>query len=200
MLAADAPLTFICHAQLQLGGGPEVVDVLESATFAQDFAELDVHAAFIGISERPDRPHPIGGDHVSVAFDVESTEVATAFQPSVPQEVVQLFEGSVGLYLYIHPEDGREGVLDAQTKEPYDFSPGRFVLGQRAPQVAGHCRFGSALTAEGADAVGGKPAHIVHSILVFLGAKRGQRYSPQLKLGRAQRTMRSSGRVGYRKR
>jgi len=62
-----------------------------------------------------------GEDHVSVAFDVESTEVAAAFQPSLPQEVVQFLEGSVGLYLYIHPEDGREGVLDAQTKEPYDF-------------------------------------------------------------------------------
>src|SRR3712207_7591502 len=51
---------------------------------------------------------------------------------------VQLFEGGVGLYLYIHPEDGREGVLDPQTKEPCGLSPGRFVLGQTAPQMARH--------------------------------------------------------------
>src|SRR3712207_5731414 len=84
---------------------------------------------------------------------------------------VQLFEGGVGLYLYIHPEDGREGVLDPQMKEPCGLSPGRFVLGQTAPQVARHRRFGSALTAEGADTVGGKPAHAGHSIFVFWEAK-----------------------------
>src|SRR5215218_3105470 len=149
--------------------------MLEIATFAQDFAELDLHGAFVGISERPDRPHPIGGNHVSVAFDVESTEVAAALQPPVPQEVVQLFEGGVGLYLYLHPEDGREGVLDAQTEEPLGLSPGRLMLGQAIiPQVACHCRFGSALTAKGADTVGGKPAHGAHSIEVFWEAKSGQ--------------------------
>src|SRR5215212_8945702 len=114
--------------------------MLESATLAQDFAELDLHGAFVGISERPDRPHPIGGDHVSVAFDVESTEVAAALQPPVPQEVVQLFEGDVGLYLHVHPEDGREGVLNAQTEEPLGFSPGRLILGQATPQVTCHRR------------------------------------------------------------
>src|SRR5215208_2474421 len=145
--------------------------MLETATFAQDFAELDLHGAFVGISERPDRPHAIGRDHVSVAFDVESTEVAAAFQPSLPQEVVQLFKGGVGLYLYIHPEDGREGVLDPQTKEPCGLSPGRFVFGQTAAQVARHRRFGSALTAEGADTVGGKPAHAAHSIFVLAGSE-----------------------------
>ena len=34
---------------------------------------------------------------------------------------------------HIHPEDGRVGVLDPQTKDPCDFSPGRLVLGQTAP-------------------------------------------------------------------
>src|SRR5215207_11227536 len=145
--------------------------MLETATFAQDFAELDLHGAFVGISERPDRPHPIGGDHVSVAFDVESTEVAAALQPSLPQEVVQIFEGGAGLYLYIHPEDGREGVLNAQTKELCGLSPRRLVLGQTAPQVARHRCFGGALTAEGADTVGGKPTHADHSISSFSGKR-----------------------------
>src|SRR5215207_6314271 len=149
--------------------------MLETATFAQDFAELDLHGAFVGISERPDRPHPIGGDHVSVAFDVESTEVAATFQPSVPQEVVQLFEGGVGLYLHVHPEDGRVGVLDAHTKESVGLSAGSFVLGRTLSQVARHRRFGSALTAEGAGTVGGKPAHGAHSILVLRGSVNGLR-------------------------
>src|SRR5215213_10641058 len=148
--------------------------MLESATFAQDFAELDFHGTFVGSCKRPNRPHPVGRNHVSVAFDVESTEVAAALQPPVPQEVVQLFEGGVGLYLHLHPEDGREGVLDAQTEEPLGLSPARLMLGQAIPQVACHCRFGSALTAKGADTVGGKPAHGAHSIQVFWEAKSGQ--------------------------
>src|SRR5918994_4897981 len=133
-LAADVTLALIYHTQLQLGGSAEVVDVLETAAFAQDLAELDLHGSFVGISQRPE--HPRGGYHVSVPIDVESTEVTAAFQPFSPQEVVQLFEGGVGSHLHIHPENGRVGVLDPYTKEPCGLSAGGFVLGQAAPKVA----------------------------------------------------------------
>src|SRR5215216_2701948 len=180
---------------VEVSGGAKVVYVLETAAFAQYLTDLCLHAMFVGITERPAWLHP-ARDHVSVAFYVEGTEVTTAFQPSLPQEVVQIFEGGVGLYLYIHPEDGREGVLDPQTKEPCGLSPGRFVLSQTAPQVARHRRFGSALAAEGADTVGGKLAHAGHSIHVFWQAKctSGIRFEPR-RAGRAGR----SGRVGHRK-
>src|SRR5918997_2403268 len=161
-LAANAPLALIYHAQLQLGGSAEVVDVLETVAFAQDLAELDLHGAFVGISQRPE--HPRGGYHVSVPIDVESTEVTAAFQPLSSQEVVQLVEGGVGSHLHIHPENGRVGVLDPHTKEPCGLSAGRFVLGQAAPQMACHRRFGSTLAAHGADTIRGIPAHTGHSI------------------------------------
>src|SRR5829696_3612800 len=194
MLAAKSSFALVYHPQLQLSGGAEVVYVLQTAPFAQYLTDLCLHAMFVRITERPAWLHP-ARDHVSVAFYVEGTEVTTAFQPSLPQEVVQIFEGDGGLYLYIHPEDGREGVLDPQTKEPCGLSPGRFVLGQTLPQVARHRRLGSALAAEGADAVGGKPAHAGHSIHVFWQAKCtiGIRFELR-RAGRAGRR----GRVGYR--
>src|SRR5919112_917718 len=105
---------------MQLGGGAKVVDVLESAAFAQDFVELDLH-------------------------------------------------------LHVHPEDGRVGVLDAHTKESLGLPPGSFVLGWTLSQVARHRRFGSALTAEGAGTIGGKPAHGAHSTLVLRGRVNGLR-------------------------
>src|SRR5919107_126673 len=145
-LAADAPLALIYHTQLQLCGSAEVVDMLETVAYAQDLAELHLHGAFVGISQRPE--HPRGGYHVSVPIDVESTEVTAAFQPLSSQEVVQLFEGGVGSHLHIHPEHWRVGVLDPHTKEPYGLSAGRFVLDQAAPQMARHRRLGSALTTE----------------------------------------------------
>jgi hypothetical protein len=95
----------------------------------------------------------------------------------LPQEVIQLFEGGVGFYLYIHPEYRREGALNPQAKEPYGLSLGRFVLGQTAAQVARHRPFGSALTTEGADTVGSKLAHAGHSIFVFWEAKSAKRHS-----------------------
>src|SRR5215218_657290 len=95
-LAADAPLALIYHTQLQLGGSAEVVGVLETAAFAQDLTELDLHGAFVWICEHTERPHPIGGsDRVSDPINVEITEVAAAFQSFSPQEAVQLFEGGV---------------------------------------------------------------------------------------------------------
>src|SRR5918995_4410773 len=133
-LAAHASFALIYHTQLQISGSAEVVDMLETVAFAQDPAELDLHGSFVGISQRPE--HPRGGYHVSVPIDVESTEVAAAFQPFSPQEVVQLFEGGVGSHLHIHPEKGRVGVLDPHTKELCSLSAGRFVLGQAAPKVA----------------------------------------------------------------
>src|ERR671911_1742419 len=133
-LAANAPLALIYHAQLQLGGSAEVVDVLETVAFAQDLAQLDLHGAFVEISQRPE--HPRGGHHVSVPIDVEITEVAAAFQPLSSQEVVQLFEGGVGSHLHIHPEHWRVGVLDPHTKEPCGLWAGRLVLSQAAPKVA----------------------------------------------------------------
>src|SRR5918994_4120908 len=115
-LAANAPLALIYHAQLQLGGSAEVVDVLETVAFAHVLADLDLHGAICGICEHTERPHPVGGsDRVSDPIDVESTEVAAAFQPFSPQEVVQLFEGGVGSHLYIHPENGRVGVFGSST-------------------------------------------------------------------------------------
>src|SRR5919112_4856107 len=160
-LAADAPLALIYHTQLQLGGSAEVVDMLETVAFAQDPAEFHLHGSFVGISQRPE--HPRGGYHVSVPIDVEITEVAAAFQPFSPQEVVQLFEGGVGSHLYIHPENGRVGVLDPHTKKPCGLWAGRLVLGQAAPQMARHRRFGSTLAAHGADTIRGIPAHTGHS-------------------------------------
>src|SRR5215203_3596737 len=162
-LAADAPPALIYHTQLQVGRSAEVVDVLQTAAFAEDLAEFDPHGAFVGISERSE--HPIGGYHISVPIDVESTKVAAAFQPSLSQEVIQLFEGGVGLHLHIHPEDGSEGGVDPQTEKPCVLAPSRSVLGQTALQVARHRRFGSALAAEGADTVGSKLAHPGHSNL-----------------------------------
>src|SRR5918994_1416902 len=160
-LAADAPLALIYHTQLQLGGSAKVVGVPETVAFAQDLAELHLHGAFVGISQRPE--HPRGGYHVSVPIDVESTEVTAAFQPFSPQEVVHLFEGGIGSHLHIHPENGRVGALDPHTKEPCGLWAGRFVLGQAAPQMARHPRFGSTLAAEGADTIRGIPAHTGHS-------------------------------------
>src|SRR5215212_241079 len=58
-LAADEPLALIYHTQLQLCGSAEVVGVLETAAFAQDPAELGLHAAFVGICEHTERPHPV---------------------------------------------------------------------------------------------------------------------------------------------
>src|SRR5919107_1614514 len=164
-LAADASFALIYHAQLQLGGSAEVVSVLETAAFAQDLAQLDLHGAICGICEHTERPHPVGGsDRVSDPIDVEITEVAAAFQPFSPKKSVQLFEGGVGSHLHIHPENGRVGVLDPHTKEPCGLSAGRFVLGQAVPQMACHRRFGSTLAAHGADTIRGIPAHTGHSI------------------------------------
>src|SRR5215213_550562 len=129
--------SLIYHTQLQLGGSAEVVGVLKTAAFAQDLAKLDLHGAFAGTCEHAKRPIPVRiGNRISGPIDVEITEVAAAFQPFSPQEVVQLFEGGVGSHLHIHPENGRVGVLDPHTKEPCDLSAGRFVLGQAAPKVA----------------------------------------------------------------
>src|SRR5215211_7376514 len=80
-LAAGTSLALIYHTQLQVGRSAEVVDVLQTAAFAQDLAEFDPHGAFVGISEPSE--HPIGGYHISVPIDVESTKVDAAFQPSL---------------------------------------------------------------------------------------------------------------------
>ena len=96
------------------------------------------------------------------------------FDDSVPEKKARAQEvfseqaeaGRAVLHLHIHPEDGRVGVLDPQTKTPCGSSPRRFVLGQTAFQVARHPRFGSALTTEGADTVGGESAHADRSNLL----------------------------------
>src|SRR5215210_686208 len=153
-LAADASFAHIYHAQLQLGGGAEVGGVLETGALAQDPADLDLHGTFVRTCEHTKRPTPVRiGNRKSGTIDLEIAEVAAAFQPLSPQEIVQLFQGSRGRHLYVHPEDGGVGVFDPEANEPCDLSLGRLVLGQTTLQVPRHSRFGRALTAQGAGAV-----------------------------------------------
>src|SRR3712207_6827958 len=149
-------------AQLQLGGGAEVVSVMKARFNIHYVFKLDVHGALGGISQG--RAPTVREYIVGRPLDIEGAQVATAFQPDLAQKSVQLRQRSLCLHLHVEPEERGVGVLYPQMKEARRPAPRVFVVGGAALEMAGHRRLGGALAAEGTPSVGSEPGHVDHSI------------------------------------